>query len=87
MPTATKLKVTGIQLFSVGDFVGDEESESITFSDPALGIYKKLVLKENLLIGAVLYGDTADGNWYQELLEKKTNVFEIRNKLIFGKVD
>lgn len=86
LPTATKLKVTGIQLFSVGDFVGDAESESITFSDPALGIYKKLVLKANLLIGAVLYGDTADGSWYQELLEQKINVFEIRNTLIFGKV-
>lgn len=85
LPTATKLKVTGIQLFSVGDFVGDAESENITFSDPALGIYKKLVLKANQLIGAVLYGDTLDGSWYQELLEKKTSVFEIRDKLIFGR--
>jgi nitrite reductase (NADH) large subunit len=85
LPTATKLKVTGIQLFSVGDFMGDTESENITFSDPALGIYKKLVLKANQLIGAVLYGDTADGNWYQELLEKKTSVVEMRDKLIFGK--
>lgn len=86
LPTATKLKVTGIQLFSVGDFIGDAESEDITFSDPALGIYKKLVLKANQLIGAVLYGDTADGSWYQELLEKKTSVCEIRDKLIFGKI-
>lgn len=85
LPTATKLKVTGIQLFSVGNFMGAEGSESITFSDPALGIYKKLVLKENQLIGAILYGDTADGIWYQELLEKKTNVFEMCDKLIFGK--
>jgi nitrite reductase (NADH) large subunit len=85
LPTATKLKVTGIQLFSVGDFMGDSESEHITFSDPALGIYKKLVLKANQLIGAVLYGDTADGSWYQELLEKKTSVLEMRDKLIFGK--
>lgn len=85
LPTATKLKVTGIQLFSVGDFMGDAESENITFSDPALGIYKKLVLKANQLIGAVLYGDTVDGSWYQELLEKKTPVFEMRDKLIFGK--
>ena len=85
LPTATKLKVTGIQLFSVGDFMGDTESENITFSDPALGIYKKLVLKTNQLVGAVLYGDTADGSWYQELLEKKTSVFEMRDKLIFGK--
>ncbi|MGB4499532.1 MAG: FAD-dependent oxidoreductase [Methylococcaceae bacterium] len=85
LPTATKLKVTGIQLFSVGDFIGDAESENIIFSDPALGIYKKLVLKANQLIGAVLYGDTVDGSWYQELLEKKTSVFEIRDKLIFGR--
>ena len=85
LPTATKLKVTGIQLFSVGDFLGDAESESVTFSDPALGIYKKLVLKANQLIGAVLYGDTTDGSWYQELLETKQSVVEIRDQLIFGK--
>ena len=85
LPTATKLKVTGIQLFSVGDFVGDDESESIIFSDPALGIYKKLVLKANQLIGAVLYGDTADGSWYQELLEQKTGISTLRDKLIFGR--
>jgi nitrite reductase (NADH) large subunit len=85
LPTATKLKVTGINLFSIGDFQGDESSESIHFTDPALGIYKKLVIKANKLVGAVLYGDTADGNWYQELLEKKVSVSGIRDVLIFGK--
>jgi nitrite reductase (NADH) large subunit len=85
LPTATKLKVTGINLFSVGDFMGDENSESIHFTDPALGIYKKLVIKANKLIGAVLYGDTTDGNWYQELLEKEEPVSGIRDMLIFGK--
>jgi nitrite reductase (NADH) large subunit len=85
LPTATKLKVTGINLFSVGDFIGDESSESIHFTDPALGIYKKLVIKANKLIGAVLYGDTVDGNWYQELLEKEEPVSGIRDMLIFGK--
>jgi len=85
LPTATKLKVTGINLFSVGDFMGDENSESIHFTDPALGIYKKLVIKANKLIGAVLYGDTADGSWYQELLEKAEPVSGIRDMLIFGK--
>ena len=79
LPTATKLKVTGINLFSIGDFQGDESSESIYFTDPALGIYKKLVIKANKLVGAVLYGDTADGNWYQELLEKKVPVSGIRD--------
>ncbi|MDD1638408.1 MAG: FAD-dependent oxidoreductase [Methylococcaceae bacterium] len=85
LPTATKLKVTGINLFSVGDFMGDNSCENIHFSDPALGIYKKLVIKSNKLIGAVLYGDTVDGNWYQELLEKEEPVSGIRDMLIFGK--
>ncbi|MFA5922618.1 MAG: FAD-dependent oxidoreductase [Methylococcaceae bacterium] len=85
LPTATKLKVTGINLFSVGDFIGDKNCESILFIDPALGIYKKLVIKANKLIGAVLYGDTVDGNWYQELLKKEKPVSGIRDVLIFGK--
>ena len=85
LPTATKLKVTGIHLFSIGDFQGDETSESLIFSDPALGIYKKLVLKNNKLVGAVLYGDTADGSWYQTLLEQEANVSTLRDGLIFGK--
>ena len=85
LPTATKLKVTGIQLFSVGNFLGDEQSESLHFTDPALGLYKKLVIKANKLIGVVLYGETADGSWYQELLEKQENIAAIRDTLIFGK--
>ncbi|MBL6987460.1 MAG: NAD(P)/FAD-dependent oxidoreductase [Methylobacter sp.] len=85
LPTATKLKVTGINLFSIGDFQGDVNCESIHFTDPALGIYKKLVIKANKLIGAVLYGDTVDGSWYQELLEKEDNISDIRDVLIFGK--
>ena len=85
LPTATKLKVTVINLFSVGDFHGDSDCQNITFNDPALGIYKKLVIKANRLIGAVLYGDTADGSWYQQLLEQEENISEIREALIFGK--
>ncbi|MDO9169907.1 MAG: FAD-dependent oxidoreductase [Methylobacter sp.] len=85
LPTATKLKVTGINLFSVGDFQGDEHSESLYFTDPAIGIYKKLVIKAEKLIGAVLYGDTADGSWYQQLLEQEETISEIRDALIFGK--
>jgi len=84
LPTATKLKVTGINLFSVGNFLGDEESETITFTDPALGIYKKLVIKANKLIGTVLYGDTVDGSWYHELLESEQDIAAIRENLIFG---
>ncbi len=85
LPTATKLKVTGINLFSIGDFQGDESCQSICFTDPGIGIYKKLVIKADKLIGAVLYGDTADGGWYQELLEKEEDIYGIREALIFGK--
>ncbi|MDD5580558.1 MAG: FAD-dependent oxidoreductase [Methylobacter sp.] len=85
LPAATKLKVTGINLFSVGDFLGDKNCEAIHFTDPSMGIYKKLVIRDNKLMGAVLYGDTADGLWYQQLLEKKTNISAIRALLIFGK--
>ncbi len=85
LPAATQLKVTGIKLFSVGDFIGDNSSESILFTDPGLGIYKKLVLKANRVVGAVLYGDTADGQWYQELLEQEPDISGIRDTLVFGK--
>jgi nitrite reductase (NADH) large subunit len=85
LPAATKLKVTGINLFSVGDFQGDDHSESICFTDPAVGIYKKLVVKAGKLIGAVLYGDTADGGWYQQLLEQEDDISNIREALVFGK--
>lgn len=84
LPTATKLKVTGISLFSVGNYLGGEGCEIIQFSDLALGVYKKLVLKDNCLVGAVLYGETLDGGWYQQLLESKQDLSNIRESLIFG---
>lgn len=85
LPTATKLKVTGINLFSVGDFIGDDQCEYIRFSDPNSDIYKKIVLKQNVVRGAVLYGDTGDGVWYQELMEQRADISDIRDTLIFGK--
>ncbi len=84
LPTATKLKVTGINLFSVGDFLGDADCENIYFTDTALGIYKKLVIKAGKLVGAVLYGDTVDGGWYQELLEQGADLAGIREGMVFG---
>ena len=62
--TSTKLKVTGIELFSAGDFIGNEETEEMIFQDVAGGTYKKLVIRDNKIVGAVLYGDTIDGTWY-----------------------
>ena len=82
--TATKLKVTGCDLFSAGDFADAEGREDIVFRDPSRGIYKRLVIFQNQLIGAVLYGDTADGNWFFGLIKDATDISDMRDNLIFG---
>jgi nitrite reductase (NADH) large subunit len=82
--TSTKLKVTGIDLFSAGDFIGDDSTEDIVFKDAARHIYKKLVIKNNLIIGIVLYGETTDGLWYFSLLTEEQDISGIRENIIFG---
>ena len=82
--TSTKLKVTGIDLFSAGDFMGGNGAEEIIMSDPFGGVYKKLVIKDDKLIGACLYGDTVDGSYYFKLLRDGRSVADIREKLMFG---
>ncbi|GGP19889.1 nitrite reductase large subunit NirB [Silvimonas iriomotensis] len=81
---STKLKVTGIDLFSAGDFMGGEGTEDIVLSDPAGGVYKKLVIKDEKLVGACLYGDTADGGWYFKLLREGRTIHDLRDHLMFG---
>jgi nitrite reductase (NADH) large subunit len=82
--TSTKLKVTGIDLFSAGEFQGGAGTEEIVMSDPFAGVYKKLVVKDDKLIGACLYGDTIDGSWYFKLLRDGRSIADIRDKLMFG---
>jgi nitrite reductase (NADH) large subunit len=82
--TSTKLKVTGIDLFSAGDYMGGKGTEEIVLNDAAGGVYKKLVIKDNKLVGGVLYGDTADGPWYFQLLKDGKDIHEIRDSLLFG---
>lgn len=82
--TSTKLKVTGIDLFSAGNFSGGEHTEEIVMSDPAGGVYKKLVIQNDKLVGACLYGDTVDGSWYFKLLRDGRSVADIRERLMFG---
>lgn len=83
--TSTKLKVTGIDLFSAGDFIGGPETEDLVFRDPKRGVYKRLVLKDSRVVGAVLYGEVKDGPWYFELMQKGTNVAPFRARLLFGR--
>jgi nitrite reductase (NADH) large subunit len=82
--TSTKLKVTGIDLFSAGDFMGGDDCEEIVMSDPFGGVYKKLVIKDDKLVGACLYGDTVDGSWYFKLLREGRSIGDIRDRLMFG---
>ncbi len=81
---STKLKVTGIDLFSAGNFMGGKDCEEIVMSDPYGGVYKKLVIKDDKLVGACLYGDTVDGSWYFKLLREGRTINDIRDKLMFG---
>jgi nitrite reductase (NADH) large subunit len=81
---STKLKVTGCDLFSAGDFAEGEGREDIVFRDPARGVYKRLVIEGDKLVGAVMYGDTADGNWFFGLIKDETSIDDMRDTLIFG---
>lgn len=81
---STKLKVTGVDLFSAGNFIPGEDCSDLTFHDSARQVYKKLVLRDGRLEGVVLYGDVADSGWYFELLRKREDVTAYRDGLLFG---
>lgn len=82
---ATRLKVTGIDVFSAGDFAGGTGSEDIVYVDAPAHVYKKLVLHEGCLTGAVMVGDAQDAAWYQELIETRQNIAPLRERLVFGR--
>ena len=82
--TSTKLKVTGIDLFSAGDFIGNENTEELVFQDAAQGVYRKVVVENNRIKGAVMYGDTIDGTWYFDLMRDETDISDFRSTILFG---
>ncbi|MDX6805866.1 NAD(P)/FAD-dependent oxidoreductase [Terrihabitans rhizophilus] len=82
--TATRLKVTGIDLFSAGDFAPGADREEVVLRDPARGVYRRLVLRDDRLVGAVLYGDTMDGNFFFDLIASGADISRQRDDLIFG---
>lgn len=81
---ATRLKVSGVDLYSAGNFQGGDDCEDIVYRDPAKSVYKRLVVKDDKLIGAVLFGEAADGGWYFDLIKKGENIADMRSTLIFG---
>jgi nitrite reductase (NADH) large subunit len=82
--TSTKLKVTGIDLFSAGDFAAGADREEIVLQDATRGVYKRIVIQDKKIVGAVLYGDTVDGPWYFQHLRDGTDVSQMRERLVFG---
>ncbi|MBZ9979011.1 nitrite reductase large subunit NirB [Mesorhizobium sp. BR-1-1-10] len=84
MDTPTKLKVTGIDLFSLGDFADGDDRHEIVLRDASAGVYKRLVLRDDRIIGTVLYGETSDGAWFNDLKKKQTDISQMRDTLIFG---
>jgi nitrite reductase (NADH) large subunit len=82
--TSTKLKVAGLDVFSAGDFSGGDGAEDIVLRDASRGIYKRVVVKDDRIVGTVLYGDTTDGGWYFDLLKRAEDISDVRDMLIFG---
>lgn len=84
--TATQLKVTGVNLYSAGDFAEGDDREEIVLRDASAGVYKRLVLQDNRIVGAVLYGETSDGAWFFDLMKRGEPITDMRETLIFGQI-
>jgi len=82
---STKLKISGVSVFSAGDSLGQEGTDDIVLEDRGAGLCKRLVLKGDRLVGAVLVGDADDALWYHSLIRDGRDVAAIRDNLIFGR--
>lgn len=81
---STRLKVSGVDVFSAGQFAGGDGCEDVVFRDAGRGVYKRIVLKDSKIAGAVMFGDAADGNWYFDLMRQGADVSDMRETLVFG---
>jgi nitrite reductase [NAD(P)H] large subunit len=83
-PPATRLKVAGVELYSAGDFAAAEGGETLLLRDLRHGVYRRLVIRDNRLRGAVLYGDASHSEWYFDLMTAGEDVTALRDQLLFG---
>ena len=81
----TSLKITGIDVFSAGALAAiDEADEEITLHDEKGGLYKKVILRDDRVVGSMLYGSVADGPWYVDLMRERADVASMRDQIVFG---
>ncbi|TNC87534.1 MAG: nitrate reductase [Thalassolituus sp.] len=80
----TKLKVSGLDIHSIGEYIAPEGAETLSFEDPDQGLYKKIIIQNDRVIGALCIGDVNDSNWYYQLLEEQQDITPIRDMLMFG---
>ncbi len=81
--TPARLKVSGIEVFSMGEF-SDEDGEALVLEDPRGGVYRRLSISAGRLSGAVLFGDTSLSAWYEDLINSGSCVTALRDRLMFG---
>ncbi len=82
--SATKLKIMGVEIFSAGSIDDSAPGvETVRYEDPSLGIYKKLLLKNNRLEGVILVGDVSEERHYTGWLREETNLAPHRKHLLF----
>ena len=84
-PYATKLKISGIDLFSAGEYLDQEDTESLVYEDPEHSVYRKLIFRGQTLVGTVLYGAVQDGQWYFDLIQAQSDVRHLAPVMLFGK--
>jgi nitrite reductase (NADH) large subunit len=82
--SSSQLKVSGIEVFSAGDPAERFGRESLVLRDPKRGVYKRLIIEDDKICGAVLYGDTRDGGWYCDMISQGRNIGATRDQLLFG---
>jgi NAD(P)H-dependent nitrite reductase small subunit len=82
--SSTHLKVSGINLFSAGSLKESQQTESLVFNDVKRGVYKRLIIENDQVRGAVLYGDTTDGQYFVELITQGRSIGPLRDRILFG---
>lgn len=85
--TSTQLKVSGVDVFSAGEFHDDPGTKALRIHDESEGIYKKLIIRDNKITGAVLFGDTSDGQRIFSMMNSGQDISEMQKFTLLSSGD